>query len=164
MKRLAAVLSVLFGMVAVLGVAPTASAAPFCGIRWGSLAKEASTTAFPGHLVDVRAGRHACYDRLVLDVADAGISHYYVSYVDQVREDGSGHVVPLRGGARLAIVAGVPAYDDEGNLTYRPANRRQLVNVSGWQTFRQVAYAGTFEGRPPSGSGCGHGCRSGCSS
>ena len=30
--------------------------------------------------------------------------------------------------------------------TYTPANRTELVNVSGYRTFRQVAWAGSFEG------------------
>jgi hypothetical protein len=48
----------------------------------------------------VRAGRHECFDRLVLD----GATVAWVSYVDQVRRDGSGDVVPVRRGARLEIV------------------------------------------------------------
>ena len=31
------------------------------------------------------------------------------------------------------------------NPTYTPANRDEAVNVAGFQTFRQVAFAGTFE-------------------
>jgi len=56
-------------------------------------------------------------------------------------------VVPLRGGARLDIVVDGPAYDDNGKPTYVPANPRELVAVTGYRTFRQVAWAGSFEGR-----------------
>jgi hypothetical protein len=67
------------------------------------------------------------------------VNGYRVEYVTAVTEDGSGRLVPLRGGARLQIIAAAPSYDDQYRLTYRPANRSDLVNVSGWRTFRQVA-------------------------
>jgi len=133
-------------------VGPVAAAgAPYCGIRWGSLAKDAGPMS-GAHLTGVRAGRHACYDRLVLDL-DGSARGYQVSYVGQVGQDGSGQVVPLRGGAKLAIIARAPAYDDSGRLTYRPRNRSELVTVTGWRTFRQVAWAGTFEGQTTIGLG-----------
>jgi hypothetical protein len=61
--------------------------------------------------------------------------------------------VPLRGGARLEIVATAPAHTAAGKPTYQPAMQRQLVNVSGWDTFRQVAWAGSFEGQTTIGLG-----------
>ena len=76
-----------------------------------------------------------------------------MSYVDQVRIDGAGVVVPLRGGARLEVTAAVPAYDGAGRPTYRPANRAELVSVAGYRTFRQVAWAGSFEGMTTVGLG-----------
>jgi hypothetical protein len=134
-------------------VAPaTATTSPYCGITWGSLAKQASA-AGGGNLTNVRAGRHTCYDRLVLDVSGGRVGTWWVRYVDQVRMDGSGFVVPLRGGAKLQITAAVPAYDTAGRPTYRPANRAELVNVTGYSTFRQVAWAGSFEGNSTVGLG-----------
>ena len=38
-----------------------------------------------------------------------------------------------------AIVINAPATDPEGNPTYPPADLRELVDVDGYQTFRQVA-------------------------
>jgi hypothetical protein len=154
MKRLmaavAAVAAVALGTVAWVAPA-SAAASPYCGIRWGSLAKEAGTSS-SAHLTNVRAGRHTCYDRLVLDF-DGRAPGYYVSYVSQVTQDGSGFVVPLRGGAKLQIVARAAAYDSSYRATYRPANRAELVNVTGYSTFRQVAWAGTFEGQTTVGLG-----------
>ena len=152
MKRSAALLvSLLLGVVVALVPAGSASAHPYCGIRWGST-PEIVEKYDTGRLVNVRAGRQACFDRLVLDVR-GDIDGYRVQYVDQVRSEGEGAVVPLRGGARLHIVALVPAYDDAGNSTYSPANRSELVNVAGYRTFRQVAWAGTFEGQTSIGLG-----------
>jgi hypothetical protein len=140
------VLLLSFVALAVLGlIAPSvASAAPYCGITWGSLAK--SSTGGSGYLDDVRAGQHACYDRLVLDIyGNPSFSSWHVGYVSQVTEDPSGRPVPLRGGAFLDIVVTAPDHTPNGTLTYTPANRRELVNVSGFRTFRQVAWAGSFE-------------------
>ncbi|WP_054051851.1 hypothetical protein [Alloactinosynnema sp. L-07] len=147
--------AVAVGTMLALGVvgSSTASATPgFCGISWGSLPKSAPATEV-APLVGVRGGRHQCYDRLVLDIRAGGADGYFVRYVDQVRQDGSGHIVPLRGGAKIEIVAIAPSYDDFGNSTFNPANRRELVNVTGWQTFRQVADAGSFEGQTTIGLG-----------
>lgn len=131
-----------------------AQAAPFCGITWGSMAKDAGTLS-PQVLTDVRAGRHACYDRLVIDTTSLGAGGapgYDVQYVGAVYTEGQGAVVPLRGGARLAVVAKSPAYGPSGP-TYTPADRKELVNVTGYRTFRQVAWAGTFEGQTTVGLG-----------
>jgi hypothetical protein len=119
------------------------------------LAKSSSGSgALPqGDLTNVRTGRHACFDRLVLDVDGKITNGYSVRYVTQVRAEGSGFVVPLRGGARLAVIARVPAYDDLGNATYTPADTRELRNVAGYRTFRQVAWAGSFEGQTTLGLG-----------
>jgi hypothetical protein len=152
MKRLLRVVLVLVLGLVLVGPMTSAQAAPFCGIHWGSLAKSVPTMSMNASLTNVRTARHACYDRMVLDVR-GDIRGYDVRYVSQVRQEGSGLVVPLRGGAKLNVVARVPAYDDAGNATYRPANPRELRNVTGYRTFRQLAWAGTFEGQSTIGLG-----------
>jgi len=140
-------------MVASIGsVLPaSADASSYCGLTWGSL-PESGGTGSANPLTNVRGGQHECYDRLVIDIRGA-TSGYDVRYVSAVHEDGSGAVVPLRGGAFLQIAVRNPAYDDNGNSTYNPANRRELVGVAGWRTFRQVAWAGSFEGTTTIGLG-----------
>ena len=140
--------------LALLGfvVPGVASAAPYCGITWGSL--DRSSAGGTGYLDDVRAGQHACYDRLVLDVfGNPSFRSWHVGYVDRVTEDPSGRPVPLRGGAFLQITVQAPDHTPNGTLTYVPANPRELVNVSGFRTFRQVAWAGSFEGSSSIGLG-----------
>ncbi len=141
----------LAGAVPVATATTSAQAAPYCGITWGSLAKN-STTMATGPLTNVRAGRHACYDRLVIDVSGKAPG-YTVKYVSNVFTEGQGAVVPLRGGAKLLIVTRAPAYTASGASNYTPANRRELVNVTGYTTFRQAAWAGTFEGQTSMGLG-----------
>lgn len=151
MKRsVAAIIDLV--LAAMTFVAAPASATPDCGIRWGSLAKSvAGMSAAP--LTNVRAGRHDCYDRVVLDIAGPAGGHS-VQHVAQVRTQAKGDVVPLRGGARLEVVALVPADDlSTGATTYRPANTSELVNVTGYRTLRQVAWAGSYAGYTSIGVG-----------
>ncbi|MBA3339795.1 MAG: hypothetical protein H0T54_08670 [Geodermatophilaceae bacterium] len=139
-------------VAAVALVAPSAAqAAPYCGITWGSLDKSAGTLS-PDPLIDVRAGRHTCYDRLVMDFAGSPAG-YTVRYVSSVPEQATGNPIPLRGGAFLEIALQVPAYDANGNATYNPANPNELVNVSGYSTFGQVSFGGSFEGYTTIGLG-----------
>jgi hypothetical protein len=126
----------------------------YCGISWGSLRKSNGTAGTTGTVDNVRAGRHTCFDRLVIDVDDVPRSLTYdVRYVDTVRAEGSGKAIPLTGGADLQVVLRAPAYNGAGGATYSPANPNQLVAVSGWDTFRQVAWAGSFEGQTTLGLG-----------
>lgn len=147
------VAAVVIAASTLIGVAPQATAAgPYCGITWGSLAR--STTASPVNtLTNVRSGRHACFDRLVIDLKGTKRTGFEARYVTAVAAQGSGRAIPLRGGARLAITVESPAYNSAGKATYLPASRSALVNVSGYSTFRQVAWGGSFEGQTTIGLG-----------
>jgi len=130
-----------------------AQAATACPTGWGSLAK-AGPTMSQASVHDVRAGRHACFDRLVIDLRGKVGRSYDVRYVRTVTEDGSGRLVPLRGGAFLQLVVRAPAYDSwTGRATFAPPNRREVANVTGFQTMRQVAWGGSFEGHTTLGVG-----------
>ena len=116
-------------------------------VTWGSTPETGrAESRLDRTLTGVRSGRHACFDRLVVDLTSSAPPAFVVRYVDRVTANGSGDVVPLRGGARLQVTVFAPAYDDEGDPTYVPANRRELTAVAGYRTFRQVAWAGSFEG------------------
>ena len=124
-----------------------ATTAQSCAVTWGSLAEQGPVSGpVTGALFsNVRAGRQDCYDRLVIDIrGTSAMKSYRVEYVRQVTEDPSGRPVPLRGGAYLQIAVG--AWDHSASGTYNPANRRELANVTGFRTFRQVAWAGSSEG------------------
>lgn len=153
MRRILSILIALSALVLTLFIpVGQASATPsYCGLAWGSLDKSSpnhSTAA----LTNIRSGRHDCFDRMVLDVSGPAAG-YLVSYVDQVYMDASGAPVALRGGAFLQVVVRAPAYDGNGNSTYNPANGNELSNVAGYDTFRQVAWAGSFEGQTTIGLG-----------
>jgi hypothetical protein len=133
--------------------APPATAAS-CAVTWGSLPKS-SAPMTARQIRHARAGQHACFDRLVIDLNGYGTTAtgYDVRYVDQVTEDGSGQVVPLRGGAKLQIVIKAPAHDPSGELVWDFDRPNEAVDVTGFSTFRQVADAGSFEGQTTIGLG-----------
>lgn len=146
MKKLLTLLMALLTAVG-LGIAvPGAASATtsYCGLQWGSLTKTGPPTS-TASVTNVRTGQHYCFDRMVVDL-NGPATGYTVRYVAQVVQDGSGFTVPVRGGARLQITVNAPSYDGNGNATYNPAHRTELSNVAGYQTFRQVASAGSFEG------------------
>ena len=147
-NRLAAALTaVTLAAAPVLAPAPAHAHAPSCGIRWGSLPEERNPGS-TGQVTNVRTGRHACFDRLVIDVSgDAG--GYFVRYVGQVRRDGSGTPVPLRGGARLEVVVTAPPVPTDA--WFLPNG--ELLDPRGYRTFRHLAWAGSFEGQSTFGLG-----------
>lgn len=132
--------------------APAASAAPSCGTDWGSLVKAAPADnpemAGKYSLYNVTAGRHACFDRLVLNFTGPMVG-YSVGYVDLVllQPPQMATSLGVRGGARLEIIA------EASTSRFEPENPREVVTVSGWRTFRQVVDPGSFEGQSELGLG-----------
>ncbi len=154
MKRLVVlavtVLALLIGPVVPAGAAPEAT----CAVTWGSQPKSAGPSASLSPIVDVRTGRHGCFDRLVVDL-DGPASGYIVRYVNVFRADGSGQVIPLPGGGKIEIVVRAPAHDEDGDTTYPAVVGERLpgVVVAGYETFRSTRYGGTFEGQTSLGLG-----------
>jgi hypothetical protein len=161
MRRLlvaaAAVLMVMGGIAPAVSARPDAAAVA-CNISWGSLPKtNGNMSTRP--ITNVRAARQPCYDRLVVDLgappagAPAGRMGYDVRYA-AVGEEGTGTRIPLVGNADLRIIVRAPAYNIvTGRVTYNPRDKRHIVPVTGFTAFRQVAYAGSFEGQTTIGLG-----------
>lgn len=164
-RRIGAVAAVLVLAGATLGTAAsTAGAAPAqgsgtaatCPTGWGSGAKGGAAMG-ADHLENIRTGQHECFDRIVFDVPGGGdrIS-YQVQYVDQFQADPSGEHMPVAGGAVLDIRVGAWSYDlQAGTPTYPGQAGEPLpgVNISGYSTFRDTRFAGTFEGQTQVGLG-----------
>jgi hypothetical protein len=51
----------------------------------------------------------------------------------------------MQGGAVLAVVMNAAAHDDDYRPTYLSRDPNRAVDVTGFRTFRQVAFLGTFE-------------------
>lgn len=153
-KRIVAVLTIV--ALSFLAV-PATEASPitgpeatesYCGITWGSLPKRAGPATSPfSPLTDIRTGRHTCFDRMVFDFVGPA-SGYSVRYVDHVYTVASGVLLPLGGGARLEIVIRAADHDVYYHLTYDGVEGARLprVDLTGYQTFRNARYGGSFEG------------------
>ena len=147
LRRTAGTVLALAALTApVVAAAGPASASTTCSTRWGSL-PEADPGMGEGDLRGVRSGRHACYDRLVLDVAGE-VGGWQARYAP-VFQEGSGHPVPLRGAGDLEIIVGVEV-DHQQPFAY-PG--QEIRDVTGYRTFRQVSFAGSFEGQSTLGLG-----------
>ncbi|WP_432194052.1 AMIN-like domain-containing (lipo)protein [Streptomyces sp. bgisy027] len=152
-------------MVATLGVAAvpaeatagTTAQATACPTGWGSLA-ETRSAATSEPMTNIRTGRHACFDRMVVDVPGAGSSElgYSVRYVSRLYQDGSGRQITVGGGAVLEVRVAAPAYDPAtGKPTYpaKAGQRLTGVNLTGYRTFRDARFVGSFEGDTQIGLG-----------
>lgn len=155
MKRLLVAVVLAVSSVIALAGTSVASAAPYCGITWGSLPKTASGEGPSRVVQNVRTGRHHCYDRMVVDLSKSGEFGYDVRYVSKVRAEGSGKVIPLAGGAKLRVIVRSPSYDAKGNPTYDAKVGKPLpgVDLTGYKTFRSAKFAGSFEGQTTLGLG-----------
>ena len=121
-RRIVSCLAVALMLMAGLA-APAAAHQPYCGIRWGSQGKFVEPHASSAALTNVRVGRHACYDRLVIDMA--GPASGYWAHVQET-DDGRTY---------LSIVAAgtVPSESYE----------RFAPSVAGFRTFRDVRLGST---------------------
>ncbi|MGW7195690.1 AMIN-like domain-containing (lipo)protein [Streptomyces chryseus] len=129
----------------------------YCPTGWGSTVKTRSAATMEP-VTNIRTGRHACFDRMVVDVPGAGTSGlgYSVRYVSRLHQDGSGKHIPVSGGAVLEIRVNAPAYDSAtGKATYpvRAGQRLKGVDLTGYRTFTDARFAGSFEGDTQIGLG-----------
>lgn len=143
-KPLAALASAALALGALMGTgvaAPPPTQAAYCGIQWGSLDKwtsEGEAWFSPHTVASVRAGRHACFDRFVVDLRGTA-GWYNVGY--RTVRDGTGRPVPLRGAADLNVFFTNRSVTKDGKLSWSPGNRGELVDVTDYRTFRQAALA-----------------------
>ena len=133
MKTIVSVLTA--ALLALLPSATSANAAPgSCTTAWGSDPKTVAGGQ-GAEVQQVRTGTDACWDRVVFAVAGAA-GGYFVSYVDEVRREGSGDVVAVPGAAELQVSL----------LNPISSTFDKTVAVDGHPTLRSVGYTGDFEG------------------
>lgn len=94
----------------------------------------------------VRVQSEECVDRIIVNLLSPEGAGYMVGYVDQVERPGSGDPVKVSGGAVLRIIVLAAGDAGSGTPAWQPKNKNRVADVSDFQTFRQVAYAGAFEG------------------
>jgi hypothetical protein len=99
-------------------------------------------------LVNLRAGRHPGFDRVVFQLDGPSPSYYSVRYVPVVRLDGSGEPLSLRGTAFLEVVVRAPTHDEDGRPVLTPTRLRP-----DFPALREVSAPGSFEGQTTAGIG-----------
>jgi hypothetical protein len=129
--------------IAAAGALAVTTVPADAGTAFTTTAKSAARSPKPTpHLVGIRTGRHATFDRVVLDLRGAAPG-YRVGYVKTVREDGRGNVVDLRGGANLMVrLTPAQAHRNDGTPTYTGSHRMMVDDPE----LREVAFVGDFEG------------------
>lgn len=133
---------------------PSKSGRSCASEAWGTGARNGTPVMSAAPLYLVRVGQHPCYDRVVFDVNGPEAVGYTVRYVPVVAADGSGKPVPVAGRAVLEVVVRAPMLGTD-NQGHQPGSRvpalgEDLVarsRLAGWDSLRQVAYAGSFEGQ-----------------
>jgi len=133
------------GAAQLTGTTLAASAAPYCGITWGSAGKSGGVLS-QAPLIATRTGRHTCFDRVVFEFNGA-VKGYSVHY-GEVYTDGEGlRLTPYTaGGAVLAVSLRAPAYDAARASTYPHRTGNHVANVVRYRSLRDVVFGGSFEG------------------
>ncbi|MEV1333009.1 hypothetical protein AB0J20_25950 [Micromonospora costi] len=151
-SALAALAVLLAGLAAGAGTGTAAittraaaTGSPYCGITWGSGTKEAGTLR-TDPLVEVRTGRHECYDRVVFEFAGP-VNGYAVTYGETWTEGEGLALSPYTAGdALLRVSLRAPAYDGEHAATVPYRAGEHAATVLRYQTLRDVVFGGSFEG------------------
>jgi hypothetical protein len=97
-------LAVLVIALLAVGLPTAAAALP----DFGTEPVQETSSSGGSSIADVRVGANDGFDRFVVEF-EGEIGAYFVSYVDQVTQDGSGFVVPVEGAAFVQVsLNGVP--------------------------------------------------------
>src|SRR5258708_35632198 len=117
------------GTAAAPAVAVTHHAAG-CSTDWGTNAKHRGDQAITvaTRVRGVRAGKHGCFDRLVIDMSGGKQPPFSARYVKQIVADPSGKILKVRGKAEILIVVRGPAG------AHQHPQALQLVDGAGAQT------------------------------
>jgi hypothetical protein len=134
-----AILTGLSGVVVALPAQAATTTPIACATHWGTGPKHKDQMV-QTRVREVRAGKHACFDRLVIELGAGRAPGYHVRYVKAFHAQGSGQRVPTSGHAKLLVNVEAPAAASFN------ASSRHLVSVAGFTEFRQVAGLGSFEG------------------
>lgn len=130
------------------GTSATTSTATVRGFDTAPLTVDRRLTAVT-RLTDIRHGKHAGYDRLVLQFAGK-VPGFDIRYVNALHQDGSGNRVSLLGARDLRIRLDMTAaHDDNGRSTLRTASRA----TPKFPALREWRLIGDFEGVVTVGTG-----------
>lgn len=104
-------------------------------------AAPASSTQTPV-MTNIRTGLNTGFDRIVLDMAGHRPTVKY-QWGDELRQDGSGHIVWLTGEHFVTVTVNpAAAHDEQGEPTYRGPKKFRTRNL---RNVMAVALVGDFE-------------------
>ena len=145
-----ALLSLLPVLLGGAGTGPAVAggatrAAPYCGITWGSLPRSGGVLDTQA-LLEVRTGRHECYDRVVFEFNGAATG-FNVAYRN-VYTEGAGDLMNpyVAGGAVLGVQLLHPSYDFVVGWVFPARVGGHVAEVIGYDTLRDVVFGGSYEG------------------
>jgi hypothetical protein len=163
-KRL---LSAIAGAALLVGtagaMAPAAQAshrpAPCSYKGWNNGLKNA-TNATEGSVNDIDAGRHRCYERIVVRRGGDPWVGYDVRYVAAAYTDGEGAYVPMGSSNKiLQVMVDSPSYNHFGYATNPNVSKKHLrtwtnaahtkwqtINFGSYKTVKVGKWLGSFEG------------------
>ncbi|MDO5723653.1 MAG: hypothetical protein Q4P33_04545 [Flaviflexus sp.] len=91
--------------------------------------------------VEVRAGHHDGYERIVVEYTGTGTLNWAAGYSEQAIEEGSGFVIDMAGDTFLTLwVSGIGYPNDGESIDLQPTGMDQLLTV------RDVHVDAPFEG------------------
>lgn len=102
--------------------------------KWDTLDDSTAISIGYSEVLNVRAGAHDCFDRIVIEVGTLYPVGFQVGYVDQVSLEGSGLPVSVDGGAVLRVVI------NTWGKRFVQCNWRY-----DWKSLREVTCAGSHE-------------------
>ena len=154
-RRTVAMLAGLALMSGLVFAGPEAASASSTAARPTWTTDPATVTRTPTTVplvTGIRVGRHASFDRIVVDLSGKAPG-YSVRYVSTLRRDGSGEAVDLLGRRSLQIVlTPANAHDTNGQPTLTTPGRRTFAHPE----IREYALIGDFEAQVTIGVGLRH--------
>lgn len=145
LRRALVALTVVFGGLLAGTGGAAAATTPYCGITWGSTARSGGALS-SAPLMEVRAGKHDCWDRVVFEFAGPA-NGWSVAYGETWTEGQGLALSPYTaGGALLRVSLRAPAYDANHAATVPYRTGDHAVNALGYRTLRDVVFGGSFEG------------------
>jgi len=132
------VIATATALLSVVATAPVSHARP----AWDTSPVRVTRDVAPAPKVtDLRVGEHCRFDRVVIDL-DGKIPGYTVRYVRELRYDGSGEAVPLRGRKFISVTLfPARAHNARGESVYEGPRLRQYDMPA----LRGVAFTGDYE-------------------
>ena len=155
-----AAVALVGGTLTVAAAPAQAAPAPCNYAGWNNGLKNA-TNPTEGFVSDIDAGRHRCYERIVIRRSGDSWPGYDIRYVNAAYTDGEGAYVPMGAGNKvLRVMIDSPAYNHFGMATTPNVAKKNLrtwtnaahtkwatINFGSYHRIKVGKWLGSFEGQ-----------------